>query len=751
MDMKCLTIRAVLIFALLLPFSLFSQEKEPRNIRGKVIEDHEGHKSPLIGANVYWVGTTTGTATNEAGEFKLKRQPENSMLVVSFIGYKSDTINVSGEKEITVLLEEAGDLEEVEVVRRQKSSHISMLKSQKVEVISEKELLKAACCNLSESFETNPSVDVTFTDAVTGTRQIQMLGLAGPYTQITRENMPDIRGLSSIYGLTFTPGTWVDGIQLIKGTGSVINGYESIAGQINVDLRNPATMDKLYLNFYGNEKGRIEGNANIGIDVAENLGTGIMLHVNNSSIKHDRNNDGFMDSPLSQQYIFLNRWELYNDKGVHFQVGIKGTFISKNGGQIDFNPDTDEGTTNAWGMFMGIQRMEAWAKLGKVNQNKPWQSVGFQVSGVTHKQDSYFGLTSYDASQNSFYANLLYQSIISNSNHKFKTGLSFQYDKYRELLNLANYDRVEAVPGAFFEYAYSSTTKFNLVAGMRLDYHNLYGLFYSGRFHMRYALAERTMLRASIGNGHRTANIFSDNSGLFASSRQFIISGDGSDKPFGLDQESAWNVGFSLTQNFTLDYREGIISADFFRTEFVNQVVVDLDQSTQQVSFYNLDGKSYSNSFQIQLDYELIKRLDMRIAYRWYDVKTTYHGELMNKPLVAKHRAFINLAYETRSHWKFDYTLNWQDHKRIPNTSGNPEQYQLDDQSPQFFLMNAQVSKTFREKLEIYVGTENLLNFKQPDPILASDDPFGPYFDASLIWGPVFGRNIYFGVRLKIK
>ena len=330
--MNCLTIRAVLIFALLLPFSLFSQEKEPRNIRGKVIEDHEGHKSPLIGANVYWVGTTTGTATNEAGEFKLRRQPENSMLVVSFIGYKSDTINVSGEKVITILLEEAGDLEEIEVVRRQKSSHISMLKSQKVEVISEKELLKAACCNLSESFETNPSVDVTFTDAVTGTRQIQMLGLAGPYTQITRENMPDIRGLSSIYGLTFTPGTWVDGIQLIKGTGSVINGYESIAGQINVDLRNPATMDKLYLNFYGNEKGRIEGNANIGIDVAENLGTGIMLHVNNSSIKHDRNNDGFMDSPLSQQYIFLNRWELYNDKGVHFQVGIKGTFISKNGG-----------------------------------------------------------------------------------------------------------------------------------------------------------------------------------------------------------------------------------------------------------------------------------------------------------------------------------------------------------------------------------------------------------------------------------
>lgn len=741
----------LIVLLIFFPYMLVGQENISRSIRGKVLEDHEGHKHPLPGASVYWLGTSTGTATNEEGEFKLKRIPENSLLVISFIGFKTDTIDVSAEKEISVELLSSADLEEVEVVRRQKSSQISMLESQKVEVISEKELLKAACCNLSESFETNPSVDVSFTDAVTGTRQIQMLGLAGPYTQITRENMPDIRGFSSIYGLTFTPGTWVDAIQLIKGTGSVVNGYESIAGQINIDLRNPATMDKLYLNVYGNEKGRIEANANIGIDVTDKLGTGIMLHVNNSSIKHDRNNDGFMDSPLSQQYIFLNRWELYSDKGLHFQVGIKGTFITKNGGQVDFNPDTDEGTTNAWGMHMGIQRMEAWAKLGKVNQEKPWQSVGFQVSGVTHKQDSYFGLTNYDASQNSFYANLLYQSILGNENHKFKTGLSFQYDNYGEVLNQNNYDRVEAVPGTFFEYAYSSSDKFNLVAGARIDYHNLYGLFYSGRLHLRYALAKRTILRASVGNGHRTANIFSENSGLFASSRQFIVSGDGSIKPYGLDQESAWNFGLSLTQHFTLDYREGIVSADFFRTEFVNQVVVDLDQSTQEVNFYNLDGSSFSNSFQIQLDYELIKRLDMRIAYRWYDVKTTYSGDLLNKPLIAKNRAFINLAYETRNHWKFDYTLNWQDHKRIPSTSSNPEQYRLEDQSPQFFLMNAQVSKSFSEKWEVYVGAENILNFKQSNPILASDDPFGPYFDASLIWGPVFGRNIYFGARFKLK
>lgn len=720
-------------------------------LKGKVIEQNQNEEIPVIGANVYWKNTTIGTTTDANGNFKITTLKTNNQLVISYVGYQSDTIIIHNQDYIRIALVNSVELDEVTVSYKRNSTEISLLNPVYTKVMGEKELLKAACCNLSESFETNPSVDVSFTDAVTGTRQIQMLGLAGPYTQITRENMPDIRGLSSVYGLTYIPGTWIESIHLNKGTGTVVNGYESIAGQIDVNLRNPASMDKLYLNVYGNQKGRIELNANIQADLGQKIGTAFLLHGMNNSFKDDHNGDNFLDHPTGEQYVFLNRWELYNDKGVHFQFGVKGTYIDKIGGESDFNPDIDKGTTNAWGLNINTERYEAWAKLGKVNVNKPWQSIGTQYSSSVHKQESYFGLTNYSANQNSFYANAIFQSIIGNTNHKFKTGLSFQYDDYEEDLDIQNFNRLEYVPGAFFEYTYNYIEKFNAVLGLRGDYHNEYGAFITPRVHLRYAINEKTTLRASGGRGLRSANIISENTGILASSRQIFILGDGSSKPYGLDPEIAWNYGVNLTYKFVLDYRNGSISADFYRTDFQNQIVLDLDQNPQQAIFYNLEGESFSNSFQAQVDYELINRLDVRMAYRWYDVKTTYSNELLEKPLISNHRAFINLAYTTREYWSFDYTINWQGEKRIPGTDSNPAEYQLDNYAPSFFLMNAQISKSWQQKFDVYIGVENLLNYKQENPIIAISDPFGPYFDSSLIWGPITGRNVYFGLRYKIK
>ena len=711
----------------------------------------EGHEHPLLGANVYWLDTQVGTTADENGYFKIKRPDGKDYLIASFIGYSPDTIQVTGSSQIRIILSGTETLDDVEIVYRQKSTEIDYLDSRKVEVVSGKELLKAACCNLSESFETNPSVDVSFTDAVTGTRQIQMLGLAGPNIQITRENMPDIRGLSSVYGLTFIPGSWIESIHVIKGTGSVINGFESIAGQINVNLQKPEYMDRLLLNGYVNQGGRFETNANVRIDVTENLKSAVLLHGSMNRIKHDRNEDGFMDMPLSKQGVLLNRWELRKENGLHFEAGIKGTWIRKTGGELEYDPDTDKGTTNSWGMDLGINRLEGWAKIGKVNIGKPWQSFGIQVSGAVHDQDSYFGLTRYDASQNSLYGNVLYQSMISNTNHKILTGVSIQYDDYKELLGEEQHNRKEIVPGAFFEYTYNHLDRFTAVAGLRIDHHNLFGTFVTPRLHVRYALSDQDVIRLSAGRGQRTANIISENSGYLSSSRQFIIEGEENNYPYGLKPEIAWNYGINFTHEFELGYRDGFFSFDFYRTNFENQIVVDLDRNPQQVVFYNLKGQSYSNSFQGQVDYELVKRLDVRLAYRWFDVKTTYDDDLRLKPLLSKHRFFVNLAYESRKYWKIDYTLNWQGKKRIPDTYSNPEPYQLSEYSPAFPVMNLQVSKTWLEKLNVYVGVENLLNYTQKDPILASEDPFGSYFDASMAWGPIFGRNIYAGVRYTLK
>jgi len=736
---------------LFLSFKLYAQQSTDY-LKGKVFEQVEdGSKLPLFSANVYWSGTTVGAITDENGNFSISRLRQSTKLVVSFIGFQNDTIETKGKSNVEVTLKSSVVLDEVTVVHRRKTTEISLLEPLKVEVLSEKELQKAACCNLSESFETSPSVDVSFTDAVTGTRQIQMLGLAGPYVQITRENIPDIRGLSAIYGLSYVPGTWIESIQLNKGAGSVANGFESITGQINVELRKPEDSERLYLNIYANQEGNFEGNLHLSQKVNDKWSTGLLLHSKNNSFKHDQNMDGFLDNPLSTYYIGLNRWKYQNPNGLEAQLGVKGTFIESTGGQLKFNPETDAMTTNYWGMRMNVNRYEGWAKIGKVFKDFPGGSVGLQLSWTTHQQNSYFGLNSYNADQNMAYANLLYQGIIGNTNHKFRTGASFQYDKYNEHFNDTVFKRNEMVPGAYFEYTYSHLEKFSVVAGLRADYHNVYGAFVTPRLHLRYAITEKTVLRASAGRGQRTASILSENSGLFASSRKIIIQGKNNDNPYGLEPEVAWNYGLNFTQKFTLDYRNGSVSVDFYRTDFLNQIVIDLDQDPQEVNFYNLEGKSYANSFQAQFDYELVKRLDIRMAYRWYDVKVTYDDNLEDKPLVSSHRAFLNFGYETRNHWKFDYTINWQGKKRIPFTGSNPSEYRLDEFSPSFYLMNAQISKAFKEKFEVYLGGENLLDYMQPNPIISNEDPFGNYFDSSLIWGPVMGRLFYLGLRYRIK
>ncbi|MDH3652608.1 MAG: TonB-dependent receptor, partial [Saprospiraceae bacterium] len=661
----------------------------------------------------------------------------------------SDTSDISNDTKIEIFLNALNVLENVEVVHRQKSTEYSFLDPRKVEKINESELLKAACCNLSESFETNPSVDVAFTDAVTGTRQIQMLGLAGPYIQITRENIPFIRGLAANSGLTYVPGTWVEGMQLSKGAGSVVNGFESITGQINIELRKPETADQTYLNIYASEGGRFEGNANFAFELDDKWSTALLLHGNKISKEWDRNNDGFRDMPSSANLIALNRWKYLNPNGIRLQFGVMATLMDNIGGELGFDPDVNS-QTSLWGMHSELNRLEGWLKLGKVYEDLPWRSWAIQLSGVNHQYRSQFGPRVYDADQQSVYANLLYQSIISNTHHQILMGFSVQHDVYSELLQDVDYRRNETVPGGFFEYTFGGSQTFSMVAGIRGDYHNQYGLFLTPRLHLRYAFNDDLVMRASGGRGLRTANIIAENIGLLASNRQFLIQGREPEKPYGLNPEIAWNFGLNLVQSFRINNLPGSFTIDLYRTQFQDQIVVDLDAGPQEVRFYNLHGDSYSNSFQAQLDYEVLQRFDVRAAYRWYDVKTTFSGQLLDKPLVAKHRLFLNIAYETKRNWSFDYTLNWQGKKRIPNTSTNPPNYRLARHSTPFTVMHVQVTKSWKNKFDIYLGVENLFNYQQTNAILASEEPFSTFFDASLIWGPVFGRNSYLGFRYKI-
>lgn len=723
-------------------------------ISGVVLEQGQnGRLQPLQGASVIWLGTQWGTATDTAGVFNIAPVNGENRLVVSFSGYQSDTVSVTGAGYLKVILSTGKSLHEIRVTAGGRpSTYIAAYDPLRTTIITQKELKKAACCNLSESFETNPSVDVSSNDAVTGSKQIQLLGLSGNYTQLTVENLPGPRGLATPLGLNFIPGTWIESIQLVKGTGSVANGFESIAGQINVELKKPVTNERIYANVYVNDFGKTDLNLNLTQKLGKNWSTTLLLHdafLNNKRI--DENKDGFRDLPTGNLFSVVNRWSFENNKGFTAHVGIKYLADNKTGGQTSFDPQKHKLTTDVYGLQMQTARAEVFGKLGYVFTGKPHKSIGLQLSAFQHTQDAYFGLTTYDGEQKNIYSNLIYQSHIGSDKHKFRTGVSLVHDRFDEQFNAKTYKRKEIVSGGFFEYTFSPSQRFDVVAGIREDYNNLYGWFTTPRLNIRYQPFSSTIIRASIGRGQRTANIFAENNSVFASARKVVILSSSTNGAYGLNPEVAWNKGVSVDQKFRLFQRAANLSAEFFRNDFQNQLIVDLENPLA-VSFYNLQGKSFANSFQTEFSFEPVRKFNIRLAYRYFDVKATYGDKLLQKPFTAAHRGFANLAYE-RSDWKFDYTVSFSGRKRIPSSTGLPEVYKRNDYSPAYTIMNAQISKTFGKSrnIDLYVGGENLTNFFQPDVITAADQPFGQYFDASQIWGPVNGRMLYAGFRFIIK
>jgi outer membrane receptor for ferrienterochelin and colicins len=738
---------------------LFIGIADAQRLMGVVTEkDAAGKDQPLPGANVYWLGTTKGTTTKDNGVFLIDRLEGVDKLIVSFVGYKTDTISVTDQTNLKVDMISDQMLDEVTVQGWQPSSR--PLQSSGINVIQmdEKELFKAACCNLSESFETNPSVDVSFTDAITGTKQIQMLGLSGPNTMISIENMPGVRGLASSQGIQFIPGTWINSIQVTKGVGSVVNGYESIAGQINVELKKPQESDKLYVNGYVNNSGRSESNVIYTTQVSKKWATTFLVHGSVRPFEMDQNKDSFLDFPLGSQINLTNRWVYNSGTGWLGQFAIKYLKDEKQGGQSGYNPEEDKFTLNRYGLEINTNRSEFVGKLGYQFKDQPYKSFGFQLTGIQHEHNSYYGFNVHDAEEKSVYANFIYQSIINNTNHKFKTGISFLYDDYDETLGRADFvgapldfGRIEQIPGAFFEYGYDDAKRFALIAGARIDQHNLFGTLFTPRLHTKFSITETSTLRLSAGRGIRVANIISENTGFLASSRVLILLNKQTDKAYGFNPDKAWNYGLNFSQEFTMDYRPGNISLDYFYTNFENQAVVDYDFDPQRVKFYGLNGKSFSHSLQVQVDYQLIRRFDVRLAYRWLDVQTDYTMGRLQRPLIPKDRAFVNLAYTTKNNWKFDFTIQRIGKQRIPNTTTNPIEYQLNSYSDPYLQMNAQITKDFGDKWSAYVGVENLGNFRLQNPIVSANDPFGSYFDSSMVWGPVFGRMGYAGFRYRIK
>jgi outer membrane receptor for ferrienterochelin and colicins len=717
---------------------------EVDTLRGKVFVQIKNKTTPATQASVSWEGTFSGTITDENGEFKLAKTTESRSLVVSYAGYTSDTVTVPLDKgylEITLKESSSTVLDEAGVSARRIRGGLLKLDPRTTVLLGEREFQKAACCNLSESFENSPAVDASFSDAVTGTKQIKMLGLDGFYTLIGKEYMPGVRSLNSYYGLSFIPAAWVESIQITKGAGSVVNGFESIAGQINVEMKKPFGHESLLLDQFVNEGGRMETDFMYRKDINEHLATSLFFHGAWTNRMNDRNQDGFLDMPLHEHYQLLNRWQFHTDNNWEGIVSASGTLDEKKAGQMDFQT----GDATAYGIDLNTRRYELFAKVGKILK-RHGTSLGSQYSFSQTEFRSNYGSAenpkSYNSNATNGYANWLYQSFIGNTNHTFQTGISFMADILDETYANIQYQRDEFVSGGFFEYTYKPKETLSAVLGIRSDYNSIFGWSITPRFHGKYRFnKDKTALRVSAGMGRRTSNPLAQNQFLFASGRIITFPENGS-PAFGLEQEVALNTGLSFEHEFRLGYMPASWSFDYFFSSFFNEVVLDREMEGR-AEFYNMKNGTRAHSFQSELNLNPARRTDLKFAYRLFDVQTVYRdlGRLY-KPFISRHRAFFNITQRTRTDWQFSSTTTWYGAQRIAGTS---------DYSPDFILVNAQVSKTFKKQFEAFIGIENALNYVQENPIQNADNPFTRNFDAGLVWGPIFGRMTYAGFRWRIK
>ena len=756
-----------------------------QDIRGAV---RDADDWPLAGASVYWAGTTVGASTDAEGAFLLHRVKGYDRLVASYLGYVNDTLRIDEavQRADFALRAEGVELEGVVVEGNLSGNFVKRDGIVKGEMISFAGLCKMACCNLAESFENSASVTVGYSDAISGARQIKMLGLAGTYTQILDENRPIMRGLSAPYGLRYTPGMWLNSIQVSKGVASVTAGHEAITGQINLEHRKPTDSERLFVNLYLDDELRPEANVSTAFPVSRDkkLSSVVLLHGSGDTDvrKMDHNHDGFRDLPRSAQFNVANKWLYAADNGTQVRWGWKFVQESRLGGMLDYR-NTDamreamfrdwdwqtEGTRMPlYGSHIRNRNANGYFKVGmpvgpsvydEAEQDEMRSNLAFVADFDHFDEEAYFGLNDYSGNQNSLALNLMYNHYFTYRS-SLNVGVQAHLDYYRETLGndtpwlgsdrAYDFGRDEEEVGAYAEYTYAVRDKFSVVAGLRGDYNAFYDRFFlTPRGHVKWNVTPSTTLRASAGLGYRSTNVITDNIGMLATGRELVIPALGD-----LDRlEKALTLGGSLTQTFGLvNPGDATLSFDYFRTQFCNSVVVDQEYDAQTIRVYDSDGRSFTDTYQIDFSWTPVERLDIFATFRYTDSRMTIDRPdgttaRVERPLVSEYKTLLNIQYATKfRRWVFDATAQLNGPARIPTQTGDLADSRYSPRYPMFY---AQVSRKVG-KFDIYVGCENIADYRQEDPILNAANPYDYKFNSMNVWGPLMGRKFYAGLRFNL-
>lgn len=735
-------------------FAMSQEQHQHVDIEGIVYSFIDGkNNTPAYGVKLYLKNAKKVAITDEKGHFHIHNMslalPDT--LIVSKLGYYPDTLVIDQAKDNSYKITLYPQFIAKTVVIRAKrdNSTIMHMDPRNVENLGQGELRKAACCNLSESFATNATVDVSLADGVSGARRIRMMGLDGRFTQLQFENIPFMNNLDQAFGLSTVPGTWIQSIQITKGSGTVANGYEPMVGLINIEYLKPKEMDRLFVNGYGNIQGKAELNLQGGTSVGKHWSTGLFLHGSSSRLENDRNKDGFRDSPLGESFSGMNRWNYMSEKMMGL-IGVKVSYTDKFGGQIGYKQSRNQSNNGLYGVGIYNLNVEAFGKTGFMFQKHKNSSIGVVYYGKYDKINTYYGHRSLNALEKRGYINGMFETILGNTNHNLKSGISLVYDDLNQTMNdklptdttQRDLIRTEIVPGIFSEYTYKGIRS-TLVLGARLDYHNTFGWEFDPRINYKFNITEKMSLRATAGRGFRVSNYAIDYMPLMTTNEPWKVDND-------LLPEVSWNFGASWVWNFKLFGQTGSWSIDYYYTHFTNQVIADRDASADYIHIRNLNGTSYSHALQTNIKIKPLPGFTIKAAYKYLDVKETTGDHLEAIIMVPKHRGFINFEYETKNKkWSFDLTTEVYGTSRLATVRMPNGQLSTDNTSRVMPMLSAQVTYHFSH-FDIYVGGENILDQRLQNPLIDARNPFSRSFDATRVYSSIYGVNVYAGFRYEI-
>lgn len=637
-------------------------------------------------------------------------------------------------------------LDGVEVVTRGPSTTKLRGSVTNTDMISSGELLRAACCNLGESFTTNPSVDVSYSDAATGARQIKLLGLSGTYVQMLTENIPNFRGSALPYGLGYVAGPWLQSIQVSKGASSVKNGYESITGQINIEMKKPQADQQLVLNAYSDIKGKVELNCDGNLRLSKRLSTSMLLHGENSFASHDDNGDGFMDMPRLRQIAAMNRWA-WMGRDYVFQAGIKFLDEHRESGQ-DTRHHPVGPSAETYVIDIDTRRWEGFTKNAYIFDHDNDGNIALILSGSHNEFHSSYGHKGYRTGQANVYASLMFERKWGDS-HAFSGGLSYNYDNYHQHYRLvqsadapmSSLKEIESVSGAYAQYTFNIGTRLLLMGGLRYDYSSVYGSMVTPRLHFRWNPGEWLTLHGSAGRGLRTPHVLAENNFLLASGRRIIIDPE-------VRQEDATNYGIGAGTTIYMANKPLTISAEYYYTRFAHQLIADLDSDPHAVTLRDIDGRSRSHTVQVEVNYPLFADFNLLAAYRLTDVRTDYGHGLVQRPLSSRNKGLITASYAPMMGlWQFDVTCSCNGSGRMPTPYATADgSLSWARRYHPYAQLNAQVTRNFRH-WSIYIGGENITGYRQKRPIVGAENPWDDGFDATMVYAPLHGAIIYAGFR----